>query len=248
MAARWVLIRGLARSNGHWADFPDLLRKINPDLKIDLLEIPGNGSRHTENTPTSAEEIINDFRSQLHLHHTGQLLRLVGISLGGMLALKWAEMYPDEIEDVTLINSSLGKLSSPFQRLLPHNYSLIGKTLLCRNPELRERYILLMTLNNNRVIEKHLSNFKEISLRFPLRIKNVARQLLLANKILINTSIKVPVTVIASEGDKLVHPNCSRRIAQEFDGQLILHPTAGHDLPLEEPEWLAKILLDRDTN
>jgi pimeloyl-ACP methyl ester carboxylesterase len=48
--------------------------------------------------------------------------------------------------------------------------------------------------------------------------------------------------VIWSEKDRLVSSHCSQNIAKKFDASCFTHPTAGHDLPLDEPEWLTQIL------
>jgi hypothetical protein len=40
-----------------------------------------------------------------------------------------------------------------------------------------------------------------------------------------------------SLGDRLVDPACSQAIGQHWETELIQHPTAGHDLPLDDGEW-----------
>ena len=40
-------------------------------------------------------------------------------------------------------------------------------------------------------------------------------------------------------GDRLVDPRCSDRIAAAFGLPLHRHPRAGHDLPLDAPDWVA---------
>jgi pimeloyl-ACP methyl ester carboxylesterase len=49
--------------------------------------------------------------------------------------------------------------------------------------------------------------------------------------------------VLASLGDRLVSPGCSRRIASRWALPIRLHPTAGHDLPLDDPEWVVQQVL-----
>ena len=38
--------------------------------------------------------------------------------------------------------------------------------------------------------------------------------------------------------DRLVSPRCSQRLAAAWKVPLALHPSAGHDLPLDDPDWL----------
>jgi predicted alpha/beta hydrolase family esterase len=52
------------------------------------------------------------------------------------------------------------------------------------------------------------------------------------------------VLVLASLGDGLVDPACSWRMAKAWGVELRLHASAGHDLPLDDPEWVARQAAD----
>jgi hypothetical protein len=45
-------------------------------------------------------------------------------------------------------------------------------------------------------------------------------------------------------GDRLAHPTCSGRLAEALAAPLVVHPTAGHELPLDDPDWLLAQLHD----
>jgi pimeloyl-ACP methyl ester carboxylesterase len=49
----------------------------------------------------------------------------------------------------------------------------------------------------------------------------------------------VPVLVLASAGDRLVDPGCSRSLAKAWKLPIAVHPTAGHDLALDDGPWVA---------
>ncbi len=51
---------------------------------------------------------------------------------------------------------------------------------------------------------------------------------------------KIPILVIGSKGDRMVSPSCIEKLHKHFGGDLIWHPTSGHGLPLDEPEWLSE--------
>jgi len=38
----------------------------------------------------------------------------------------------------------------------------------------------------------------------------------------------------------MVHPRCSQRLARAWGAQFALHPSAGHDLPLDDGDWVAR--------
>jgi hypothetical protein len=48
----------------------------------------------------------------------------------------------------------------------------------------------------------------------------------------------MPALVLASRGDRLTDWRCSRDLAQAGDWPLKVHLKAGHDLPLDDPQWL----------
>jgi predicted alpha/beta hydrolase family esterase len=49
--------------------------------------------------------------------------------------------------------------------------------------------------------------------------------------------------VLASVLDHLVSVECSKALARAWQCALILHPSAGHDLPLDDGHWvIAKVL------
>lgn len=242
MAGRYVLLRGLGRGNAHWADFKKVLGAKAPQFEIDLIEIPGNGSRFSEVSPLSGEEIITQFRRDLGTNFSKGSIHLIGISLGGMLALKWAELYPEDLASLTIINSSLKQYSGFFQRLLPQNYWRIFATALYLNPKKREKLILEMTVNNNDIIKQNIDLFTQIAIQSPVKKSNLLRQLLLANSIKITHPLTVPLKVVLSKNDRLVHSSCSIQIAAAFGAEMYVHPSAGHDLPLEAPHWLADVI------
>ena len=49
----------------------------------------------------------------------------------------------------------------------------------------------------------------------------------------------VPLLLLAGAGDRLVDPACSRRLARTWQVPLLEHAQAGHDLPLDDPDWVA---------
>lgn len=67
------------------------------------------------------------------------------------------------------------------------------------------------------------------------------RQLLAAARFsLPENSRNIPGLVLCSEGDAMVAPACSERIAQFYHWPLLKESTAGHDLPLDSPHWVVE--------
>lgn len=243
MTLKWILLRGLTRGQGHWGDFPNLLQKKG--VEIEFLEIPGNGTLHKLKTPTEVLEVISYLRSSSRFVSSSESFNILGLSLGGMLALKWAEFYPEKIGTVAVVNSSLKQYSNFYERLSPQLYMKLLRALFEKDVRVSERHILEMVSNNPNIVEKYLNYFLEFSDKNPVSKENFIRQLILASKVEIKFPIKADLKIISSAADRLVNPICTHRIAEKAGVDPIIHPSAGHDIPLDEPHWLIEVLLGR---
>ena len=54
--------------------------------------------------------------------------------------------------------------------------------------------------------------------------------------------LALPILLLNGASDQLVSPHCSRALADAWGLELRAHPTAGHDLTLDEPEWVLEQL------
>jgi pimeloyl-ACP methyl ester carboxylesterase len=239
---KWIGIRGLVRGNGHWGDFPEVLKAIDPNIDFEMTEIPGNGTRNGEISPITVEETIEAIRAKSRIVRENKSFNLIGISLGGMIGLKWAELYPDEVAKLVVINSSLTQCSPIHKRLQVKQYGNLFRAIKSKSVRKRELLMLDISSNNHERSRKLLNQLADFSKLNPVQLKNFFRQLVLAGQIKIKTqkfSAKTKVKILCSEYDNLVHFSCSKEIARKFSLPLVIHPTAGHDIPLDDPEWVA---------
>lgn len=227
-----VFMRGLIRSRYHWAGFPDRFKK---DYKVIEVELPGNGYRYNEQTPSDIPSMMHSIREQVRAEHTGPIT-VIAISMGGMIATEWAKQFPDEISEMHLINTSLANMSLPWERMSVAGFlKLIG----CAGSRLRlERTIFSMTMNRQYSAEEQ-ATWLDFAASHPLRWRNVYTQLLAASRYKGPTSAPIErVFFYNATKDRLVNSGCTRRIAKRWSKPLVTHPTAGHDLPVDDPEWL----------
>ncbi|MCC5903794.1 MAG: alpha/beta fold hydrolase [Halomonas sp.] len=143
-APGWVLLRGLIREARHWEGLPEQLA-VALQEPARALDLPGNGAHWREASPTSIDGIVDALRQQLDDSGRRGPHRLLAISLGGMVALRWAERFPDEVQCLVMINSSLRGIAPFYQRLRPRQYPrLLSALLRSLGHEQRERLILRM--------------------------------------------------------------------------------------------------------
>lgn len=235
-----VLIRGLVRSRFHWLDFPEQLQQATK-LQVECVELAGNGYRCAEDTPTEIGAAVEDLRFQVQ--HLKGKLHLVGISLGGMLATAWAQNHPKEVASLTLINSSSG-LSPFYQRLQPAHYAGLIWQLAHRNPAKLEKFVLDASVNDTKIRQHLLADFIRFQKKHPVKSTNFVRQLRLASQVNFKNIPTAPQLLLMAEGDRLVSPSCSKTIAQHWGCAIKRHPTAGHDLTTDDPQWVIRQMTD----
>jgi len=160
-----------------------------------------------------------------------------------MVAVEWASRYPDEVARCVLINTSMRPYSRFHQRLRWQNYPAILKLLLNGGVESQERLILRLTSREGDAAERTglLQRWLGYQREFPVTHKNALRQLWSAARFRAPPARPtVPLLVLASAGDQLVDHRCSANLARAWQTELHTHPTAGHDLPLDDGAWVAQ--------
>jgi alpha-beta hydrolase superfamily lysophospholipase len=234
---RWIFLRGLGRHSLHWGSFVLQFQTAFPEDQIELLDLRGNGKFAHSPSFTSIADNVRDLRARSQLLHFGEPVYVMAISMGAMVAIEWAHVYPHDIAGVVGINTSDKGSSSFFERMRPGNYQHLLKLLLGRKTDLEiEKQILQITTNRLRGLETWAQKFSE----FPLTEKsNWLRQLLAASSYHFpEHKPRTEVLLLGSTQDRLVNCVCTQNIAQMWALNPHLHPTAGHDLPLEDGAWV----------
>lgn len=243
----WVFLRGLTREARHWGDFPARFRAAfgdefgNPLAQCDILtpDLPGNGRRHAERSPTTVEAMMEACRSELREQGRAPPYHLLALSLGGMVAVAWAARHPEECKAAVLLGTSLRPYSRFHERLRPDAWPTLLRLLLASG-EARERAILELTSARAAELRDVLPDWAAWASECPVSRGNTLRQLFAAARFSAMEKPAVPLLILAGAGDRLVHPRCSRRLARAWGADFALHPTAGHDLPLDDGVWVAR--------
>lgn len=231
----WIFLRGLGRHAAHWGEFPELFKKAFPDDTVELLDLAGSGTEQGRESYLQIESYVEDLRRRARNIRKGPV-SLLAISMGAMIASAWAKKYPNEIERLVLINTSSKSSSRFFERLRPRNYfSIVQMMRREKDVFFREKAILRMTAeqlpHRDRVAE-------ERSRMETTKPANFLRQLIASSQYSFPQEAPVKTLFLAAEGDNLVNPICSKRLAEQWKMPLRMHPQGDHDLPLVAPEWI----------
>ncbi|WP_293007639.1 alpha/beta hydrolase [Nitrosomonas sp.] len=235
---RFILIRGLLREARHWGNFTADLQQHFPNAIISTPDIPGNGARYHETSPKTIAEITESLRQQ---KDSSQPLRLISLSMGGMIAIDWMTRYPDEVEAAVLINTSARSLSPFYHRLRWTAYPHVLR-MIFHSAAQKETDILRLTSNHHQHDNKLLKFWQQWQQQCPVSKASARNQVLAAVKFSILTKPQQPVLIVTSRADRLVDYRCSLRLARAWSTDYIQHESAGHDLPLDEPIWLINVI------
>lgn len=237
----WLLLRGLTRDSHHWGAFPALLAR-SVDGAVHAIDLPGNGRLNSLPSFTRVERMADYCRMEAARRGLQPPFHLLALSLGAMIAVEWAARHPAELAALVLVNTSLRPHCRFHERLRPRAYlPLLGLMWPGTSYARWERTVLALTSRVRRDSKRLLADWVAWHAQHPVRRINALRQLLAAaNYTAPHEPIAVPMLLLASERDGLVHSDCSKHLAAAWDRPLALHPEAGHDLPLDDAQWVIR--------
>lgn len=232
---RWLFLRGLSRERAHWQSFIDHC-STQFQWECQALDLPGFGSEFRRLSPTDIGDIRTDLQKRSPF--TGQPFGIIALSLGGMVALDWQRAAPGEVTKSVLINSSSADCPVLHRLRLASLWPVL-RGLGSSSVKVQERHILQLVSNQQQSAEI-LEQYCQIRRQHPVKKFNVIRQLLAAAKFSSppKESIPSPPLIISSRADRMVSHRCSRFLAQKYGSTLLQHDSAGHDLVLDDPDWL----------
>lgn len=245
--AHWVFLRGLVRESAHWDDFPERFAQAMPGARVHLVDLPGNGRYWRQPSPLSLRLMMEAARRDAleMIGPVGQPFYLLSISLGSMVAVEWARRYPGELAGAVLINTSLRGLSPLRQRLSWRCWPLLARIAATADVARREALILKLTSALPEPRPGLLESRVAVHQRHPVRLGNVFRQLwAAASHRPPRAKPSIPLLLLNSLGDRMVDPECTEAMVRLWDLDPKTHPWAGHDLPLDDPDWVVAAVGD----
>ncbi len=234
MQRHWIFIRGLGRHSLHWGPFIESFQKSFPEDQIEFLDLRGNGTFAQSPSLMTIKDNVRDLRSRSEFLKKHSPVYLMTISLGSMVGVEWAHSFPDEVAGLVTMNTSDRGNSPFFDRMKPFNYLHPAQSLAKRIP------IPLL----DQALEKWM---RKAHKAYPLKDspypetspKNLIRQLVAAGRYEFpKQKPKTEILMLCSDGDLLVSSACTKKIAQMWTLKPHVHPTGGHDLPIDAPEWI----------
>jgi len=235
----WILIRGLVREARHWDSLPDQIRELGHE--VTCLELPGVGQRYQENPPLAIDNYVDDLRPKLQGIQTEKSFALLAVSMGGMIGLNWLSRFPDDFAKAVIINSS-SRLSPVYYRIRPTAVKMLLKLFIGAKEREREKCILKETTNLIEITDERVERWYRYAMECPIRRSTFLRQIFSAAKFCPPKSLATDITFLSSTADRFTNYKCSELLAKRFNAPLFLHNGAGHDLALDDPQWVIRHL------
>jgi len=240
----WVLLRGLTREAGHWGHFtPTLQAHLPPGSRIVTPDIAGNGALHQQASATSVPAMAEQIRRQLTAMGCEPPYSVVAMSLGAMVTVAWMHAQAHELARAVLINTSLRPHSPFWHRLQPRQYPTAARLIFTRPSPLQwEQAVMRMTCQHPPDVDQTLQRWLALRAQHPVSLGNGLKQLWAATQYRapLEVPAQVPTLLLHSARDQLVNPACTRTLAERWQWPVACHPTAGHDLPLDDGKWVAR--------
>lgn len=242
----WLILRGLTREKRQWGAFPSVLRQKSGDkVEVRRLDLPGIASASDRPAPLSVAAMVEDLNERFEPERaeTPGPWGLLGVSLGGMVTLEWTRAHPELFSAAVVVNSSSGNTAGLFRRLRPANLTTLMRAARAQGAE-RELVVLGMNTTrhgDDRALAEEWAGYRAEA---PVTPKVLLGQLVAGLRYWAPRRLTVPTLFVSGRADRFVDPICTRRLARRFRARHLEHPDAGHDLPLDEPEWLAEHMLD----
>lgn len=242
--AHWIFLRGLVRESRHWGKFEEHFVRALPEAQVVMLDLPGTGQRYREKSPASVVGMVEAYRAQLAALGLRAPYRILAVSMGAMVAAEWSYRYPHEVEKLVLINTSMRPFSAFYQRLLPHNYLGLLRLVALPTSALQWECAVLQRTTHGQHPEV-LPDWVRFRIESPVSRANALRQLWAAACYRSQrTAPRIATLVLVSAQDALVSATCSYVLAKAWGAALAVHPTAGHDLTLDDGPWVADRVAD----
>ncbi len=230
------LLHGFLESNTMWATIQETLAKKHRVITLDLLGHGQSGCVGYIHTMEDQADMLYTLMSLLRLRK----ISLVGHSMGGYIALAFAELYPDHVKNLVLINSTARPDSA--ERKINRDRAIQA---VKKNSDL----FIQLSINNLFMPESTNKHRKKIDF-----LINEAQQTSLQGVVAALEGMKVrpdrevllhfgpyPKLIIAGEHDTIIPIDEIKDQTQQSDSQIVILP-CGHMATIEAEKEVSQVL------
>jgi 3-oxoadipate enol-lactonase len=230
-----VLIHGLSETRAAWTRQQDFLQRF---MRVVSYDVRGFGTSPVGAGNRTVEQMADDLAQILSAHDAGPAW-LVGFSMGGVIAQRFALDFPAMARGLVLVASScvVGRSGQAFFRSRIEQVTQGGLVAIASITQGDARGCFSM--GDERLITEY-TRLRSAAVRDPQGYLNACHAMLrLADEPLLPRlgAIACPTLVLAAELDPYCPPRASEMIAGAIPGaELAVVPGAGHCMHWEAPD------------
>jgi 2-hydroxy-6-oxonona-2,4-dienedioate hydrolase len=232
-----LFLHGLGSSSITWGDIPETLSDTFHTIAVDLIGFGRSDKPKADYTIPYFSKFIKDFLRQIGIKDNDKIA-IVGHSLGGYIALKYAIENKEQVDKLVLIDSS-GMLNKPTDLLEKYKEAALEKDFFVRLKLLNRvfedmladtsRYtpsktVAFMSIIGQKGAETAFESAYEYSTKVPLDLQRLKQ-------------IKdIPCIILWGQDDKLIYSSDAEKFKDVLkDVKIKLVDNAGHSPHFEKP-------------
>ena len=230
-----LFVHGFPFDATMWSEQLDGLAALRRCLAIDLRDRSGRSLQPV----LTMEDHAADLEAFLDKGSVAAAIDVVGLSMGGYVALAFAELYPDRIRSIALIDTKSTADSEE---------AMAGRDVTAARL-VREGRAGFATDLTDLLLAAEASPW--IRARVRTMIESTPTETMVAalegmkqrpDRTTVLAALPVPVTVIVGEEDRLAPLEEAQYMAKSGRGALTVIPGAGHMSPIEQPNAVTAAL------
>ncbi|MEH7180446.1 alpha/beta fold hydrolase [Neobacillus vireti] len=234
-----VLLHGFCGSNGYW---DNILSKLSENYRVIALDLPGHGESANLEGDVSIEDIADHIKDVLDYLNVAQVT-MFGHSLGGYIALAFAEKYSQMVNGFSLIHSTAYPDSEEAKKGREAGVEKVRQEGV---PAFIDGLIpKLFSPDNIEKNQNEITTAKEIG--YTTSPKGVMKTLIAMKNRPDRNSVleraEIPVLLIAGEKDQII-PSEKTFSVSKSNIKHVLLKDSGHMSMYENPSELAKKMIE----
>ena len=243
-----LLLRGINSDSRYWLDFPN---EFSDEIKLLIVDLPGTGKNIASKTPLSISDHVNFLRNEINADDLSRGLHIIGLSLGGMIAIQWLSMFPNEIKSVTAMSSTGGKIYSSIGRINPVNwfkltFSIATDKIFRTNSFSKKLVSIVTNIHNNEPRKNWIATkFSNLSMESRVSIFSTCRQIIAASNWSPDFSdspeLGKRVLLLKAKYDRFIPPKAVNRLHNMIPNSVLYEIPSGHQISLSHPDEVIEL-------
>ncbi|KAB8029959.1 alpha/beta fold hydrolase [Fluviispira multicolorata] len=246
-----LLLHGFALSVEFWSEN---ILELSKDHKVIAVDLLGFGQTDKPKSKPKLENhplFIHEFLKKLNI----KKVKIIGHSMGGLISLKFSQMFPEMVEHLVLIGSPGFRTDIPIH-LSIFSLPFLGEIMVKPNKKGLENALNRNTFNKNVIKKEQIELLYNYSLnpqmnKVLLWVNRSAVNIFGIKKHIVKTikkeihKLKMPVMIIWGKEDSIIyvsHAHAGKELIQH--SRLVIFENCGHMPQIEYPEKFNEIVLD----